>query len=305
VGAAIRASHNDPLVLPNGFQRRELRISEVGLDLSKHRPHASTPNLSAKPRVAETLGDATRNGLWSLISSRMDDEWFGYAFPARCADGYAHAGTDRDKLEKAMLGYQLPWPQNTNPPNKQGPLFDVLEFAYEHIAEAKDPKYHQYMGHTHYIYDQEAGRAKFEEDVNRIFERNGAAFEMKHGEVTRIAPTGLQQALAETVFRASDMALDEMLETARQKFLDHSLDVRRVYNVTRLGVRLDQTMIGGCDERFAPTWWVEFLWRLHDPGRGRGFGSCCFTQPSLDDVQHGAAIEGLFKAAHSLRLAEA
>ena len=75
--------------------------------------------------------------------------------------------------------------------------------------------------------DQETGRAKFEQDVNRIFERNGIAFELKHGEVIRIAPTGLQEALAQTAFHTGDNALDEMLETARQKFLNRSLEVRR------------------------------------------------------------------------------
>jgi len=83
------------------------------------------------------------------------------------------------------------------------------------------------MSHSHYSYDQKAGRAKFEQDVNRIFERNGVAFDLKHGEVIRIAPTGLQEALAETVFHSGDSVLDEILEAARLKFLNRSLEVRR------------------------------------------------------------------------------
>jgi hypothetical protein len=42
----------------------------------------------------------------------------------------------------------------------------------------------------------------------------------------RIAPTFLQEALADTVFRTKDAALDEMLETARHKFLNRELAVR-------------------------------------------------------------------------------
>jgi hypothetical protein len=35
------------------------------------------------------------------------------------------------------------------------------------------------MSHSHYSYDQQAGRDRFADDVNRIFERNGMAFEFK------------------------------------------------------------------------------------------------------------------------------
>jgi hypothetical protein len=30
-----------------------------------------------KPRVAEVLGETTRNAFLALVSSRIDDEWFG------------------------------------------------------------------------------------------------------------------------------------------------------------------------------------------------------------------------------------
>jgi len=183
-----------------------------------------------KPRVNEALDETARSALWNLLSARIDEEWFGFLFPNKCADGYAYAGTDFGKLRRTMEGYSLLWPPSqidASPPCSDGQVFDAVEFAYEHIAEAKNPSYHSYMSHSHYSYDQETGRAKFEQDVNRIFERNGIAFELKHGEVIRIAPTGLPEALGQTVFHTGDNALDEMLEAARQKFLNRSLDVRR------------------------------------------------------------------------------
>ena len=42
-----------------------------------------------------------------------------------------------------------------------------------------------------------------------------------------MAPTGLQEALAETVFHTGDKALNELLEDARHKFLNRDLKVRR------------------------------------------------------------------------------
>lgn len=181
------------------------------------------------PRVAEALDEPTRNALLTLVSGRIDDEWFGFSFPDQCGDGYAYAGTDRNRLRETMIGYRVLWPRDVDrdQPPADGSIFDLLEFAYEFIAEAQDPSYHSYMGHSHYSYDRQAGRDKFTADVNRIFERNGVAFELKDGEVTRMAPALLHESLAEATFNTGDAPLDELLEAARHKFLNRSLDIRR------------------------------------------------------------------------------
>lgn len=182
-----------------------------------------------KARVAESLDDATRDGLLTLVSARIDEEWFGLSFNEKCGDGYAYAGTDLTRLGRTMKGYGIIWPHDvdrSNPPT-DGQVFDLLEFSYEFIAEAKDPHYHSYMSHSHYSYDQEAGRARFTQDVNRMFERNGMAFELTDGEILRLAPAVLQEELAVSVFRTGDNTLDDLLESARQKFLNRSINVRR------------------------------------------------------------------------------
>ncbi len=182
-----------------------------------------------RPRVAEVLDDATREGLLTLVAARIDEEWFGLAFNEKCGDGHAYAGTDLTRLGGTMKGYGIIWPQDVdrgNPPT-DGQIFDLLEFSYEFIAEARDPSYHSYKSHSHYTYDRESGRAKFANDVNRMFERNGMAFELKGGEIVRLAPAVLQEALAASIFGTGDATLDELLETARQKILNRSIDVRR------------------------------------------------------------------------------
>jgi hypothetical protein len=184
----------------------------------------------AKPRTGEALDVATRDALLTLIRARMDEEWFGLAFPDKCLDGYAYAGTDSIKLQRTMEGYGLLWPRQQfdegNLP-ADGELFDLVEFAHEHVAEALNPKFHSYGSHSHYEYDQDSGRQRFADDVNRIFERNGMAFELIDGEVTRIAPPVIDDALARTLFHTGDAALDKLLETARHKFLNRDLEVRR------------------------------------------------------------------------------
>jgi hypothetical protein len=182
-----------------------------------------------KARIAEILDDATREGLLTLVSARIDEEWFGLSFNEKCGDGYAYAGTDLTRLGRTMKGYGIIWPHDVDRDNAptDGQMFDLLEFSYEFLAEAKDPHYHSYMSHSHYSYDRDAGRARFTQDVNRMFERNGMAFELKDGEVIRLAPAVLQEALAESTFHTGDSTLDGMLETARHKILNRSIDVRR------------------------------------------------------------------------------
>src|SRR5438034_1456168 len=145
-------------------------------------------------------------------------------------NGYAYAGTDIAKLRHRMKGYSVIWPkenfyEGTIPTD--GQVFDLIEFSYEFIAEAQDPSLHSYMSHSHYKYNRDSGRDKFANDVNRIFERNGIAFELKDGEIMRIAPAMLQESLADAVFKTGDAILDNLLEVSRQKIMNCALEVRR------------------------------------------------------------------------------
>jgi AbiJ N-terminal domain 4 len=183
-----------------------------------------------KPQTTEALDDTTRAALLNLFDARLSEEWFGFSFPDKCGDGYVYAGTDTERLRQTIRGYGLFWPRedySAIKPPSDGQIFELIEFSYEFIAEAKNPRLHSYMSHSHFDYDQDAGRDKFAHDVNRIFERNGMAFKLEHGEIIRTAPAILHESLAQAVFRTGDDQLDKLLEVSRDKFLNRSLDTRR------------------------------------------------------------------------------
>ena len=133
------------------------------------------------------------------------------------------------RARRLRCGVALDWPKKEesdvfgeyveNFP-EQSQIFDLIEFLYEHAALPNAFSYHGFFRHDHFDYDQDAGRAKFTTDINRLFGRRGLAFELVDGEINRIAPTGLQEALGSTVFRSGDAQLDGLLETAREKFLN-------------------------------------------------------------------------------------
>lgn len=183
-----------------------------------------------QPRVKEELDDPSKLALIALVSAKIDENWFGVSFPFECQDGSGNAGCSSQKLKAAMDGYKLIWPddcQGQGQVPEDHHVFDLVEFSYEYVALPNAYDFHSYWRHSHYTYDQDKGREQFAAEVNRIFERQGLAFELVNGEVTRIAPTGLQEALARTVFKTGDNILDQLLDTAREKFLNRAVSVRK------------------------------------------------------------------------------
>lgn len=179
--------------------------------------------------MKETLGNTVQNALIQLVEQRIDDCSFGLYFPAQCPDGNVNAGVNEERLKSVMEGYKVIWPRRafgaSQPTDHQ--VFDLLEFTYEHVAFPISTGLHSYYRHHHYRYDHEAGRQQFAADVNRLFERNGIAYQLHDGQVERLVPTVLQEVLQQPVFNTGDQTLDELLQAAREKFLNRELAIRR------------------------------------------------------------------------------
>jgi hypothetical protein len=154
---------------------------------------------------------------------------FGLEYPEQCTDGRGPTGTDTHALRDALAVHRL-----FNFVDGGGDLpstfetLDLIEFAHEKIAEPRQRDYHSFFGHYHLGFAQVEGRAAFREEMNRIFERNGIAFQlMENGEIQRIAPEGLRESLGQAVFHTGDDVLDRLLERARSRFLSRDAVVRR------------------------------------------------------------------------------
>jgi hypothetical protein len=175
------------------------------------------------------MDEPVRRGIAGLIRSRANSGWFGLEYPNQCPDGRGITGTDLNALGDALVAHRLY--NFVEFPTGQPTTFEVLdlvEFSYEKIAQPIEGGYHPFFGHHHLGFDKDQGRAVFREEINRVFERNGIAFELKEsGEVVRIAPAGLRESLAEAVFRTGDAVLDQLLEKARTRFLSRDPATRK------------------------------------------------------------------------------
>ena len=137
------------------------------------------------PRVKEALDEPVRTALLQLIELRVERNSFGpVPFPVQCPDGHGNSGCDQQALRNNMAGYQVIWPGDARKGLDHKELsdirkiFDPLQYAYEHVAQPIPGGYHSHFSHSHHDYDQEAGRKQLAEEVNRLFERNGIAFQL-------------------------------------------------------------------------------------------------------------------------------
>jgi AbiJ N-terminal domain 4 len=132
--------------------------------------------------------------------------------PEQCPDGRGPTGTDLRAFRNALIAHRL---YDVYGPCEEPPttmeILDLIEFAHEKIAEPRQESYHGFFGHYHLGFAQAEGRTSFQNEINLIFERNGIAFELREtGQIVRIAPEGLREALSEAVFNTGDRVLDSL-----------------------------------------------------------------------------------------------
>ncbi len=195
------------------------------------------------PRTEDTIPPVAWGGLVALVKSLIATGAFAFKFPDLCPDGAGVAGTDEDALSLTVRAeiQGLEWPLKTSVHMQERYLseekpsvpdtliiLDFIEFSYRLIAKPIQGTYHSFFRHHHLSFDLEAGREEFCGDVNRIFARNGIAYELRdNGQITRLLPPVLEQDLSSGFFRTGDTTLDRMLEDSRLKFLSPDPTIRR------------------------------------------------------------------------------
>ncbi len=196
-----------------------------------------------RARTELVISPAVWAGLVATVQALINGGAFGLRFPERCPDGQAVCGCDTDALAASVIAEMpgLAWPLETMCLVEEGFLsqrepfapntlliLDFIEFIYASVAKPIPGKHHDFFSHHHLTFDQQSGQEEFRATVNRIFSRNGVAFEMlSTGRIVRVLPPVLGEDLKRTIFRTGDRTLDNMLEECRTKFSDRNPLVRR------------------------------------------------------------------------------
>jgi len=196
-----------------------------------------------RARTEQVISPAVWAGLVATVQALINSGAFGLRFPERCPDGQAVCGCDTDALAASVIAEMpgLAWPLETMWLVEEGFLsqrepfapdtlliMDFIEFIYASVAKPIPGKHHDFFSHHHLTFDQQSGQEEFRATVNRIFSRNGVAFEMlSTGRIVRVLPPVLGEELKRTIFRTGDRTLDNMLDECRIKFSDRNPLVRR------------------------------------------------------------------------------
>ena len=194
------------------------------------------------PRTAEIISPQAWGGIVAVVTSAIQDGSFGEDFPEVCPDGSCVYGTDIQTFKLALKAEisGIDWPLQTEVSESEGwqtqripyapetlDILDFIQFCYGHISKAIQGTYHSYYKHHHLSFDRDSGRAEFREGINRIFSRNGIAFDLLvDGNITRFAPPVLDEVLRSPLSPTGDMILDRLFEDARRKFYSPDLSVR-------------------------------------------------------------------------------
>jgi len=189
-------------------------------------PYFSEGERGPRPRTSEELSAAVWGAIVALIWSRLADGSFGNFYGTECNDGGAIYRVDEQAFSLALKGEvpEIPWPLVADAAPSPLAMFDLIQFCYRSVAKPIIRSVHTYFGHSHFDFDPVEGQAIFRNDVNRVFSRNGIAYELTaEGGIVRIGPAVLREELLRLTFSTGDSDLDRMLEAARKTFLGPDL----------------------------------------------------------------------------------
>ena len=183
-----------------------------------------------RSRTDETISERVWGALYDLIQGRIDDGSFGSKFPEMCDDGCGPWGTDGSAFWRTAHAEIPDLPEHIH--HQEVPdiyaILDLLVFSSRVVAQPIKRDYHDFFGHYHLNFERDAGLVDFVSSVNRLFARNGIAFELTpDGNVQRLGPSGLREELRQAVFHTGDPDTDLLLENSRQRILSPDPKDRR------------------------------------------------------------------------------
>ena len=186
-------------------------------------------------------------GIVAHIHSLIATGAFGEHFPKMCPDGAGSIGTDAISFSQALKAEvpDIEWPLKVKK-NKDTPVgfgleaeaepyapdtivaLDLIQFCYMHVSKTIENSYHEFFQHYHLSFDAETGQLEFKQKINRIFARNGLAYELqKNGSMKRLSSPILGERFEAIKFNTGDLKLNEILEDARKKYLSSNPNIHR------------------------------------------------------------------------------
>lgn len=185
----------------------------------------------AKPQVSDEVTVNLWGGIRTLVERLLNSNMLAMSFPLRCDDPpFPVCGADDEAFYRGLRGEVPDLPARLWDQVPEVPLvMDLVEFLFDNVRDVTNGQHHAFWDH-HHLRDTDQGYARGDvvAGVNRLFQRNGLAYELtRAGRIERLGPPLLRTQLAAATFRTGDSELDDLLNRAREKFRSPELDDRR------------------------------------------------------------------------------
>ena len=197
----------------------------------------------ARPRVNEEVSANVWPGLVALIQARVRDGSLALAFPRHdCPDARdAITGTDEDMFLDSLLAH-IPDLEGrileADTPVSTDAALDIVDFIALHIDQPTRRDSHSYFRHEHLLFrahhadpfhdDLSPGQARFRDDIDLLFSRNGIAFTLGDDmRVRRLGPPEARSLISDFTPNSGDRQLDAKLNDAMTRFLSRAPGDRR------------------------------------------------------------------------------
>lgn len=183
-----------------------------------------------RPRTSEDISPSIWGGIVAAVSSRLQDGSFGFRYPETCPETPAVCGCSERNFSLAVRADipEVNWPLSPHTVPSKPAILDLIEFCFRSTGSPIQGRHHPFFSHFHLSFNEQEGQDAWREAINRIFARNGIAFELnEEGTIQRLAPAGIREALTLARFSTGDNDLNLLLETARSKYLDPDLVIRK------------------------------------------------------------------------------
>lgn len=197
----------------------------------------------ARPRVKEEVSASAWPGLVALIRARIRDGSLARAFPrCDCPDGQDRiTGTDGDMFMDSLLAH-IPELEGrileVDVPVSTDAALDIVDFVALHIDQPIRRSFHSYFEHEHLSFrahradpfedEFPPGQAKFRDDIDLLFARNGIAFTLGDDmRVRRLGPPEARSLISDFTPNSGDRQLDTKLNEAMTRFLSRAPSDRR------------------------------------------------------------------------------
>lgn len=158
--------------------------------------------------------------LVEAIDHMKSENYFTKDFPEPCPDNNdLPCGCNINRMKKVFFGETgMNYDKILDDSTERG-LFILIEFLYNHSAKPTSTRFHSFFAHDDvYDFSIESGKLKFTNEINSIFNKLKAPFQLSSGRVIKVGNEIFEGIIDPNIFNTGDELTDKLLKDSIKFF---------------------------------------------------------------------------------------